>query len=88
MANRPVKKYKAGAIEVCIWDNERQVGDALVGFKTISLTRSYKKKGEDLWRSEQINLRRNDVQKVVVTLNEALKDLLLSHPEEEENDHE
>ncbi|MBI5391562.1 hypothetical protein HZB00_01020 [Candidatus Woesearchaeota archaeon] len=88
MANRPIKKYRAGAIEVCIWDNEKQIGDALVGFKTISLSRSFKKKGEDIWRSEQLNLRKSDLPKVLVTLNEAMKEILLSHPEEEREEDE
>ena len=87
--NKPIKKFKSGAIEVAIWSNERDFNDGVVEFKTVSLTRSYKKKGEDLWRSESINLRRNDLIKAILVLQKAQEELLMQQPidkESEENE--
>jgi len=88
MANRPVKKWKSGSIETALWYNEREVNGAIVGFKTISLTRSYKKKGEDIWRNEVLNLRRNDIQKAIIVLQKAQEELLLTDEKEGDNDEE
>jgi len=79
MVNRPVKKYRSGNIEAAIWLNEKDMGDgSIVGFKTISLSRSWKKKDEDIWRSDVVHLRRNDIQKAVMVLQKAQEDLLLN----------
>ena len=79
MVNRPVKKIRSGNIEAAIWLNEKDMGDgSSVGFKTISLSRSWKKKGEDIWRSDVVHLRRNDIQKAIIVLQKAQEDLLLT----------
>ena len=75
--NRPIKKFKSGAIEAAIWSNERVFNDTIMEFKTVSLTRSYKKKGENLWRSELINFRRNDLTKAILVLQKAQEELLM-----------
>ena len=49
----------------------------MVEFKTMSLSRSFKKKDEDIWRNEVINLRRMDLPRVLTLLNEASKELFL-----------
>ena len=83
--NRPIKKFKSGNIEAAIWNNEREFNGSIVGFKTVSLSRSYRKKGEDIWRSDQINsLRRNDIQKVILVLQKAQESLLLNESKGEE----
>ncbi len=87
MVNRPVKKYKSGNIEAAIWLNEKDMGDgSIVGFKTISLSRSWKKKDEDIWRSDVVHLRRNDIQKAIIVLQKAQEELLLfdEHAEKED----
>ncbi|MEK6835839.1 MAG: hypothetical protein AABX55_02340 [Nanoarchaeota archaeon] len=84
MANRPIKKFRSGNIEAAIWSNEREFNGGMVEFKTISLSRSYKKKEEDLWRSDQINLRRNDIQKAILVLQKAQEELLLNQEQLEE----
>jgi len=88
MTNRPIKKWKSGSIETAIWYNEREVGGNLVGFKTISLTRSFKRKNEDIWRNEVINLRRNDLQKTILVLQKAHEELLLNEEKEDDDDEE
>ena len=88
MANRPIKKFKSGNIEAAIWSNEKEFNGGLVEFKTVSLSRSYKKKGEELWRSDQINLRRNDIQKCILVLQKAQEELLLNQELKEEEEGE
>ena len=88
MVNRPIKKYRSGNIEAAIWSNEKEFNGGLVEFKTISLSRSYKKKGEEIWRSDQINLRRNDIQKCILVLQKAQEELLLNQEQKEEEEGE
>ena len=72
MVNKPINKYKSGAIEAAIWSNEKTFNENKVEFKTVSLTRSYKKNDEEVWRSEFINnIRRNDLQKIEALLRKA-----------------
>lgn len=86
--NLPIQKFKAGNIEVAVWNNKRESNGAIFEFKTISLSRSYKKQGEDTWRNDTISLRRNDIQKAILVLQKAQEDLLLSHPSRDEDDEE
>lgn len=86
MTNRPIKKWQAGNVHMAIFENEREVNGNMVTFKTASLSRSYKKKGEDIWRNEVINLRRGDIPKVILVLQKAQEELLLHHDEGEENE--
>ena len=86
MVNRPIKEFRSGSIKASIWSNEKDFDGGLVEFKTISLTRSYKKKGEDIWRNDAINLRRNDLQKCILVLQKAQEDLLLNQVEEEDGE--
>ena len=83
MANRPIKKYRAGSIEACVWNNEKQLDkDTTINFKTVNLTRSWKDK--DTWRNEVINLRKSDIQKVILVLNKAHEDIFLTDKEDEQ----
>jgi hypothetical protein len=86
MVNKPIKKFKSGAIETAIWNNEKDFNDSKVEFKTVSLTRSYKKKGEDIWRSESVNLRKNDLIKAILVLQKAQEELLMQQLVEVEED--
>ena len=82
---RPYKEWRAGNIKVAVWKNKKESEDGSeFEFKTVSLTRSYRKPDEDLWRHDTINLRRNDIQKVIVVLQKAQEDLLLSNDSNEE----
>ena len=86
MGQRPTKKWKAGAIEAAIFENEKEVNGNVVGFKTVSLGRSYKKKGEDIWRNEVIYMRRADLQKAILVLQKAQEELLLNPSKGEEEE--
>ncbi len=78
--NRPIKKWRSSNFEIALWSNEREVNGNLVEFKTMSLSRSFKKKDEDIWRNETINLRRMDLPRVMTLLHEATKELFLEKP--------
>ena len=84
MGNRPIKKFRSGNIETAIWSNEKEFNGGLVEFKTITLSRGYKKKDEDIWRSEVINLRRGDIPKILLVLQKAQEELLLNQEQKEE----
>lgn len=82
--NKPIKEYKAGSIKAAIWENERETDSGKLSFKTISLTRSWKKKGENIWRNDVVNLRRNDLQKAIIVLEKAQEDLLMNEGMDDE----
>ncbi len=84
IVNMPIKKWRAGNVEAAIWLNKRESEGIEVEFKTLSLSRSYKKRNEDTWRNEVINLRRGDIPKVLVVLQKAQEELLLSPGKGEE----
>ena len=86
MANRPIKSYRAGNIQGAIWFNEREVKDAVVGFKTVSIRRSWKDKDKDIWRDETLNLRKQDIPKLFVILNKLQEDLLLAQEDDDDDE--
>jgi len=82
MANKPIKKWRSGTIDCSVWSNEREVNGNKVEFKTVSLRKSWRQ--DNIWRDQTItNLRRNDLQKVILLLQKAQEDLLLDTNREE-----
>ena len=81
---QPIKKYKSGNISGALWFNEREVNGNIVGFKTLSITRSWKDK--DVWRNEALNIRKQDIAKVLVILNKMQEDLFLEGREGYDNE--
>ncbi|MEK6940850.1 MAG: hypothetical protein AABW49_03040 [Nanoarchaeota archaeon] len=81
---KPIKKFRSGNFELAFWENEKPVNDVLVSFKTMSLSRSFKKKEEDIWRNELIHLRRSDIPKLLALLQKGLEEMYLN----EQNDRE
>ena len=76
MANQPIKKYRISNWEGVVWDNRKSINGVEIEYKTTTISRSYKKKGEDIWRSEVINnIRLNDIPKVLTILSK-LQDFL------------
>ncbi len=75
---KPVKKYRSGSFELAFWENERAVNDSLVTFTTLSLSKSFKKKGDDTWRSEVMHIRRMDLPKILILLQKGMEDLYLT----------
>lgn len=89
MANRPIKKWRSGAIEGCIWVNKKKLDDGSeVEFKTISLSRNFKKKDENIWRSEVINFRKSDLPKLQAVLHNLQQEIFLTPDREHFEDKE
>lgn len=86
MSNMPIKKFRAANFEAAIWNNSKKINGNEVAFKTVSLSRSYKKKDEEVWRNEVINMRRSDIPKALVVLNETLRELMLNPEAGDEDD--
>ena len=86
MGNKPIKEWKVGSVRAVIWQNEGEINEMTVGFQTVGVSRSFKKKDENIWRSEVINLRRNDIQKMILVLQKAQEYLLLEEKEEDNNE--
>jgi len=67
---KPIQKWRIGNIDIAVWDNKKEFEGGEVSYKTFSMSRSYKKKNEDIWRSEVINnLRRQDIVRLQLLLN-------------------
>lgn len=68
--NKPVKKFRAGAIEATVWKNsiEREDGGKS-SYPTVSFQRNYKDKDGE-WQTTS-SLRRNDLPKASLVLKKA-----------------
>lgn len=77
---QPIKKWRSGNFSGALWENEKEVNDSKVSFKTASLRRSWKKEG-DVWRDETITFRRQDIPKIITILHEMQKELFLTQDE-------
>ncbi|MFA5176138.1 MAG: hypothetical protein WC413_02670 [Candidatus Nanoarchaeia archaeon] len=89
MANAPEKKWRVSNMEVVVWDNKKEKDGAEYGYKTVSLVKSFKKKDEDVWRSDTINnLRRTDIPKMIALLNKAQDYLFFEANKEHEGEEE
>lgn len=66
MGNQPIKKYRISTWEGVVWDNKKTIDDGTeVEYKTVTISRSYRKRDENIWRSEVINnIRLNDIPKL------------------------
>ena len=73
--NKPVKKFKAGAISATVWKNKNQVNGKDIEFQTVTIIRNYKdKKGE--WKSTS-SMGLNDLPKVELVARKAYEYLAL-----------
>ena len=76
MANQPVKKFKAGAVEAAIWKNEKKSGDKVTNVESVSIVRRYKDKNSE-WQSTS-SFSMNELPKVALVANKAFEFLALS----------
>ncbi|MBU2639194.1 MAG: hypothetical protein KKG75_00635 [Nanoarchaeota archaeon] len=85
VGNLPIKKWRAGSIEGVVWSNKRNIerdGEKMeVEFKTVTLRRSWKDRDQNIWRDEKLNLRKQDIPKLMVILNKMQEELFLSQSE-------
>ena len=87
--NRQIQKWRIGNIECAVWENKKTFNGGEVSYKTLTLSRSYKKKDEEIWRNEAINnLRRNDLAKVMAILQKAQDYLFFEDVKTHEEDKE
>ena len=83
MENTPEKKFTTGAISAAIWTNTGKTKSGQeMGFKSISLQRSYKDKNDE-WQHTS-SLRLNDLPKATLVLSKAYEYLILKGEEQEE----
>lgn len=74
----PVKKFRAGAVQVAVWENQGKEGSS---FYTVSLDRSYKDKNDE-WKKSN-SLKTSDLPKAVLALQKAYEYLALKESEPE-----
>jgi hypothetical protein len=72
---KPIRKYKAGTLEVAVWRNEGTSENEEFSFNTFSFNRSFKDKNGE-WKTTTI-LRREDLPKLRILLDEAYKEEVL-----------
>ena len=88
VGNQPIKTWRSGNISGALWFNEREIKDSVkIGFKTATLRRSWKDK-QDVWRDETINIRRQDLPKILAIVNEMMKELYLTPEKEDDEENE
>ncbi len=86
MGNRPIQKFRSGQLEAAIWFNERKLkDDTIVGFKTVSLRKSWKD-DEGVWRDAIIQLRKNDIARVLVIMQKVQEELFLAQEDKTEDE--
>lgn len=79
---QPKTTFRAGNVNVAIFENEGKDSQGnSFSYDTVQLQRSYQDKNEN-WVNETVNLRRNDIQKVMLVLQKA-QDSVLSTDKEE-----
>jgi hypothetical protein len=78
VGKQPLKNFRSGNFNGAVWLNEKEVDGATVNFRTISLRRSWKDK-DATWRDETINMRRQDIPKVMAILNKLQEEMYLTH---------
>ena len=80
----PIKSFKSGNFEGSIWQNEKDFGNdgGIVQFKSVSLRKTWRDTSNVL-REQKINLRRNDVEKLIVILRKIQEHLILDEKKED-----
>lgn len=84
--NKPIKTYRSGNIQGALWLNEKEKNGQLIGYKSISMRRSWKDNEKNIWRDETINLRKQDLAKMILILQKLQEDVLLATEDEGEED--
>ncbi len=76
-ANKPVKNFRAGAVNVTVWKNAGKAVDGKeMSYNTISLERSYKDK-DGSWKNTN-SMRINDLPRAAAAINKAYEFLVFS----------
>lgn len=76
----PTKKFRAGAIEVAVWENEITTEDGKTFKKqSVSMQRSYKDKNDE-WQ-KTTNMNANDLPKLISLLQKAYDSIIVNKEE-------
>lgn len=82
--NKPVKKFKAGAISATIWENQGQNQQGqIVSYNSVSFDRTYKDANGE-WQKTN-SLRMADLPKASLVLNKAYEFLALNSQDSDED---
>ena len=76
MANQPVKKFKAGAVEAAVWLNEKKSGEKVTNVESVTIARRYMDKAGQ-WQSTS-SFSMNELPKVFLVANKAFEFLAIS----------
>lgn len=70
VGNRPIKSFRAGAVNVSVWKNAgKEIDGKEMSYNTISLERRYKDK-DGTWKSTN-SMRINDLPRAAAAINKA-----------------
>ncbi len=80
----PIKSFKSGNFEGSIWKNEKDFGEGggVVTFKSVTIRKTWRDNSNVL-REQRLNLRKNDVEKMIVILRKIQEHLHLEDIKEE-----
>jgi len=73
--NKPLQKFRAGAVQASVWSNETTKNGTPTEYKTVTFERRYKDK-EGNWQSAS-SLHVRDIPNVMVVLGKAYEELVL-----------
>ena len=79
---KPVKSFRAGAVEAAIFENERTVGGKKLKMSNVVFRRSYKDKDGNWQNSDSFGV--NDIPKLRLVLDRTYEYLLMGNGAEEE----
>ncbi len=74
---QPWRTVKSANFEASIWENEKDFGDGgIVAFKSVSVRKTWRD-NSNTFREQKINLRKQDVERLIVLLRKVQEHLLL-----------
>ena len=86
MGNQPIKKFRISNWEGVVWENKKVIEGGEIDYKTATISRSYKKRDENIWRNEVINnIRLNDLSKLRAIVSK-LQDFLYFEAREQDKE--
>mgnify|MGYP001459247958 CR=1 FL=1 len=74
---QPWRTVKSSNFEASIWENERDFGEGgIVAYKSVSIRKTWRD-NNNTFREQKINLRKQDVERMIVLLRKVQEHLLL-----------
>ena len=78
MGNLPIKKWRSGSFDGAVWLNKKKKENGEeFEYKSVTLTRNWQDKEQGIWRNEKINLRRQDLPRVMVLIQRMIDELYI-----------